>query len=147
MKRALLLPLLLLASVLWGVNWKLDHPPLTAPDQEFTRLIRGADEVEISSCLGHKKAVLRGELLHTLIESIHLRNDFAPQYSSCDSCYTLSFKRKNRELSRFDVDFDAMGLDRTSFGRYPFNPGLEQRTGAKLERDVSDLMKRAPVSP
>lgn len=47
MKRALfLLPLLLLASALWGVNWKLDHPLLSRSDRKLATsfsLARTAD--------------------------------------------------------------------------------------------------------
>lgn len=32
----------------WGVNWRLDHPPLSAADKEFRALVASADRVEVS---------------------------------------------------------------------------------------------------
>lgn len=145
-KCALLSVPLMLGAALWGVSWRLDHPPQTKADVAFARLVNGADRVEISSCLGHKRAILQEESLHALLSHIHLANASAPSYSSCDSRYTLKFQSKKQELATFDLDFDAMGLERTPAGKSPFNFVLEPRTGAKLERYISELMNRVPSS-
>ena len=50
MKRKILFlsSLLIVGAVLWGVNYRLDHPPLTQADKEFRALVAGADSVEAS---------------------------------------------------------------------------------------------------
>ncbi len=40
--------LLVVGAALWGVNYRLDHPPLTKADKEFRALVAGADGIEIS---------------------------------------------------------------------------------------------------
>ncbi len=44
-----LAPLLVVGAALWGVNTRLDHPPLTDADadKEFRALVAGADSVQI----------------------------------------------------------------------------------------------------
>ena len=37
----------ILGAALWGVNYRLQHPPLTAADREFRALVSGADGVTI----------------------------------------------------------------------------------------------------
>lgn len=40
--------LLVVGAALWGVNYRLDHPPLTQADKEFRALVAGADSIEAS---------------------------------------------------------------------------------------------------
>ena len=44
--------LLVIGAALWGVNYRLDHPPLSQADKEFRALVAGADSVEVgqTSC-------------------------------------------------------------------------------------------------
>ena len=39
--------LLIVGAALWGVNYRLDHPPLSYTDKELRATIAGFDEVEI----------------------------------------------------------------------------------------------------
>ena len=47
--------LLVVGAALWGVNYRLDHPPLTQADEEFRALVAGADGVWSSqwACQGN----------------------------------------------------------------------------------------------
>ena len=38
--------LLVVGAALWGVNYRLDHPPLTQADKEFRALVAGADSMK-----------------------------------------------------------------------------------------------------
>ena len=40
--------LLVVGAALWGVNYRLDHPPLTDADKEFRALVAGADRTVIA---------------------------------------------------------------------------------------------------
>lgn len=40
--------LLVVGAALWGVNCRLDHPPLTKADKEFRGIVAGADAIEIT---------------------------------------------------------------------------------------------------
>ena len=40
--------LFVVGAALWGVNYRLDHPPLTKADKEFRALVAGADEVRVN---------------------------------------------------------------------------------------------------
>ena len=39
--------LLVVGAALWGVNYRLDHPPLTKADKEFRALVASADSAKI----------------------------------------------------------------------------------------------------
>ena len=39
--------IVVLGAALWGVNWRLDHPPLSKSDREFRALVAGANSVHI----------------------------------------------------------------------------------------------------
>ncbi len=41
--------LLIVSAALWGVNYRLDHPPLTQADKEFRALVAGFNSVEIGA--------------------------------------------------------------------------------------------------
>lgn len=38
--------ILVIGAALWGVNYRLDHPPLTKADKEFRAMVAGADRVQ-----------------------------------------------------------------------------------------------------
>ena len=48
--------LLIVGAALWGVNYRLDHPPLTGADKEFRALVAGADSVEASQYSCQRRA-------------------------------------------------------------------------------------------
>ena len=39
--------LIILGAALWGVNWRLDNPPLTKADKDFRASVAGADAVRL----------------------------------------------------------------------------------------------------
>ena len=61
--------LFVVGAALWGVNYRLDHPPLTKADKELRALLAGADSMRASQascqnapCLGGSKRVEFGPL-------------------------------------------------------------------------------------
>ena len=81
MKRKPILLLLVVGAALWGVNYRLDHPPLTQADKEFRALVAGADSVWIyQSVVTNKKPLqsanrqvdLNEEQTRELIENLRI---------------------------------------------------------------------------
>lgn len=153
MKRTLfIIPCALaLGAVLLALNWRIRtvaptqasqnfNPPPTHADQSFARLTRGADEVEITSCLGHKQALLKADDLRGLVQNIHLNDKPGMVTQGCDSLYTLEFKRRGNSLAKFDVDFDAGTLSQNS--SLTFHPSIEGHTRRNLERALLDALSR-----
>ena len=48
--------LLVVGAALWGVNYRLDHPPLTKADKEFRAMVAGANRVEITSMICNRNS-------------------------------------------------------------------------------------------
>ncbi len=113
MKRQVLVALVSIAVIgaaLWGVNWRLDHPPLSDADRDFRARVAGADGVIVR----HKKPVgfvARGAPLQILdaaqtrdlIESLRFaRTDSRLNVISL-SPLELTFERHNKPLTRFEL--------------------------------------------
>ena len=74
--------LLVVGAALWGVNYRLDYPPLTNADKEFRAFVAGADSVEITSMTCTRNAcspsapssqpqILNAQQTRELIQTVH----------------------------------------------------------------------------
>ncbi len=67
--------LLVVGTALWGVNYRLDHPPLTKADEEFRVLVAGADSVEVgqTSCSPQQACLSATWLSYGALNAEHTR--------------------------------------------------------------------------
>ena len=63
--------LLVVGAALWGINYRLDHPPLTKADKEFRALVSGADKVEITR-MKTQSFGAKGRLDHMELEQLNV---------------------------------------------------------------------------
>lgn len=121
MKCALLIPFLVLGGALWGVNWRLDHPPLTQADLAFSRLIQGADEVKVSEGFGDAQATFTGERLMMLLNQMRFDNDGG--VISLGDFYVINFRKQGRSLCSLEIDKShqpaSVWTHSSSNGRFP----------------------------
>ena len=113
--------LLVVGAALWGVNYRLDHPPLTKADKEFRALVAGADSVSISqlNSIGVLSPSDRNKKLNAtqtrqLIEKIRFLDKLASAGTFASAMlpipkgwptpkggiYILRFSRKGESLAR-----------------------------------------------
>lgn len=136
-KRALwwLLPVLVLGAILWGVNWRLDHPPLSKIDFKFRAAVAGADELRVSFSLDKREiGRLRGKDVADFVEGIHLAEEQSgPSKSS--AVLLLRFFKKGRPLGMFGTDGGQ-----TFYSDF-CNRGcaLNRRSAARLEQTFDAL--------
>ena len=64
--------LLVVGAALWGVNYRLDHPPLTKADKEFRALVAGADRMELWRSHSSSKSTLDSTELNELVRQYRL---------------------------------------------------------------------------
>lgn len=142
MKRALFLIPVALGAALWGVNWKLDHPPQSRADVAFARLVGGADEVELSTFSGTVKTSLHGTQLGQLRDCLRFQDKSGLQSQGYDNYYTLVWKKKGKVLARFDTDLDGRPPCLWGSGDAPvnFNHNLNPRFGKQLENTINEFL-------
>ena len=71
---ALVMPCII-GAALWGVNWHLDHPPLSDADKEFQAVVAGADSVGLSqfSCQKQMACAASGTLHYKTLNAAQTR--------------------------------------------------------------------------
>lgn len=111
LKRVLLLCVpLALGAVLWGVNWKLDHPPQTKVDKEFEFQIAGADEMAVFTFSASGKsrvAKFQGQELQRFVGLIKLPTYEPTPLRNVYGKWKVLFFRKGKILNEFDLNRDA----------------------------------------
>ena len=55
--------LLVVGAALWGVNYRLDHPPMTKADKEFRALVAGADSLQVSQASCQDSACIKKRII------------------------------------------------------------------------------------
>ena len=155
--------LLVVGAALWGVNYRLDHPPLTQADKEFRAMVAGADSVEIvqytpkpTTANGSvKHPSLNLTQTHELIEIIRLlkwESDQSP-VSGTESFTTLVFFRDGKPLRKCDLYLNQSssqllveiksgqfimqgssgGMNRRMQMSFPINPRFNKRLNRLLD--------------
>ena len=103
--------LLVVGAALWGVNYRLDHPPLTKADKEFRALVAGADSVRVFNVsppkYEGKDVTLSANQTQELIQKLRFSETYQPLnpesfYSSENGTDYLLFFRGNERLTGFD---------------------------------------------
>ena len=113
MKRKLVLAVVLLLSVgalVWGVNYRLNHPALTPADRQFRARVAGADSAVIrqKKPVGFVKraaplAVLDAAQTRALIETLRFVNANSQLDIVSLSPLELTFLRAGQPLARFEL--------------------------------------------
>ena len=143
--------LLVVGAALWGVNYRLDHPPLTKADKGFRALVAGANRVEIVNNGGKGNSLAKQVELdeiqtRELIENIRLFDRRAIGLSSSGSSIILVFWKNNEMLNTFVlnqrrnssemlIDLEPMesrgGKSARSY--YDLNPRFNKRLNRALD--------------
>ena len=105
--------LLVVGAALWGVNYRLNHPPLTQADKEFRALVAGADGVEIlyeKCCLGESRSDgtiqfqnLNAHQTRDFIESLRFLDD-SPRINIIGFGMHIRFFRQSSELALIQLN-------------------------------------------
>ena len=112
--------LLVVGAALWGVNYRLDHPPLTKADEEFRTLVAGADNVQVFQYNDiippprstfwnppeHFEKPLNFNQTRELIDKIRLTSNEAEHNFCLDTSsntFVFDFQRQNKELLSLTV--------------------------------------------
>ncbi len=130
---------LVVGAALWGVNYRLDHPPLTDADKEFRALVAGADEVQASQescqrstgCLKNSWIVydpLNAAQTRNLTEQIRFSGDaetpMGTQWKKTYVRLNLSFKQRGKEMAYLALLQDEnSGLLATPTKPFQFSTG------------------------
>lgn len=148
MKRVLfLLPLLVLASALWGVNWKLDHPPPTDADEEFQSQIQGVDTLEVDEFEGArfvKTVKLKHGQLHEFIDLIQLSGRRSTMLPGPNYRWKINCFRNGKDVDGFLLTPDATVLIAYGARRKNGKPWVV-RLGARSARRVKNYLLDAPA--
>lgn len=106
-----LAPLLVVGAALWGVNYRLDHPPLTKADREFRALVAGADSLEVrqliclqANCSTYdhfKFRPLNAVQARGLVEQLRLVDSSLARSGIPSDRFHLRFLRRDKVLARF----------------------------------------------
>ena len=70
--------LLVVGVVLWGVNYRLDHPPMTRADKEFRAMVAGADNLELWEGANPSHSIMNSTELAKFIENIRFSESLVP---------------------------------------------------------------------
>ena len=158
MKRKLTFAIALLfivGAALWGVNYRLDNPPLTKADKEFRALVAGADNVEIKTSVCQlpnctrfardEYRTLNADQTRELIESVRLIDRTPEQFSQNQlvSVSILTFKHQQKEL------LPEFGLNRmaswnefhSGSGPYAVHPRFNKRLNRVLDAHLPQLIR------
>ena len=106
--------LLIVGAALWGVKYRINHPPLSSADEKFRAMVAGADSVQLyqygcpprSICAGLgflKYDLLNIEQTHQLIENLRFQDGVSNKPDAWDEGVTLEFKRQGKTLAFFIV--------------------------------------------
>ena len=102
--------LIILSAALWGVNYRLNHLPLTAADKQFRSRVAGADSVVIRArkpvgfvARGAPRQVLNAEQTQNLIESLRFTRAETQRGVMALSPLELTFVRAGQNLARFEL--------------------------------------------
>ncbi len=103
--------MLIVSAALWGINYRLDHPPLSDADIEFRELVAGADKVEFiewrpTFSSGDSVAYIRYlnvAQTRELMERLRLLPISPARIGAYQEVVGLTFYRGNQELGRFRI--------------------------------------------
>ncbi len=146
--------LLVVGAALWGVNYRLDHPPLTKADKEFRALVAGADSMKAtqarcqnSSCVGDEQlkfGPLDAEQTRDVIDKIRVFDkEVSPSQNQKSIFINLSFYKKGRYLygiilfqnaTSSEIVKQVRGKNGYSFPSPPMNYKLNPRFNKRLNR-------------
>jgi len=144
----------LIGAALWGVNWRLDHPPLSDADKEFRALVAGADETRVVRFTHEQKTIithissihttLNAIQTHELIESLRfVDSTAAPTYPSRGSI-RLEFSRHGKALSWFDLTQTSTSSQLQCYAPphlYNLNPRFEKPLRRTLDQVLPQRLR------
>ena len=160
MKRKSLIPaialLLVVSAALWGVNYRLNNPPLSDADKEFRALVAGTDSVKVSQESEQQQAIptkflikykpLNATQAREFIEILRLLPEphggrpigiFNSPKKFPVTLY-LSFSRSDKELASLELSqtttstvFSCHDSTQTKF--YKVNPRFNKRLNRALD--------------
>ena len=150
--------LLIVGAALWGVNYRLDHPPLTKADKEFHALVAGANGVTIEQMTPlylHREIILNTEQTQELIQMLRFSdipveiNSESPLYALNVTIITLNFRNNTKDLAQFGLFQTSKSSNFSSSSApgdelYNLNPRSEKRLRRYLDRI---LLKATPSQP
>lgn len=131
--------ILIVSAALWGVNYRLDHPPLSEADKEFRALVAGASQIQLMRLASHPRTT--GFLLTTDVKllSSEQSQQFMGNLRLVDASAMpikplattkLTFLREDKVVSRFlwleaSEESQLQRLDEP-FNLYQLNPRFEK---------------------
>lgn len=155
--------IIVLVAALLGVNWRLNHPPLSDADKEFRALVVDADSVHVSqfSCQKQMACAASGTINYPTLNAVQTReliellrftrddkNLPAPNWSVPSVTLDLSFRRENHILGGYVLNQTPRqsGLIYASssrvFSSYQLHPRFE-----KSLREFLDEVAPARIRP
>ena len=107
---------LLTGAAIWGVNYRLDHPPLSRADKEFRALVAGADSVRASqyscqtgNCYGnilYQHKPLNAAQTRALIERLRFTDDRRTLFNAQPPgtvALVLTFQRQGADIISYTL--------------------------------------------
>ena len=151
MKRAFLFLIpLSLGAALWGVNWKLDHPPQTIADKEFQLQMKSVDTIEVDDFSSASSVKLKSAEVETFTNLIQLARREPTSFTKFNPRWKINCFRKGKYVDGF-VLF-AEGTVLVAYGTrrqnsQPWAGRLNARAARRLRIHLLDVFKGAASSP
>ena len=139
------LPILILGAILWGVNWRLDNPPLSKTDLKFRAAVAGADELRVYSSLGATEVGrLQGKDVADLVDGTHLNQEVGGPSQTYD-VFLLRFFKNRTLVATFTLD-DGPNL----YSPYPalcnLDCALTKRSALRLMQTFDALDRKRKLA-
>ncbi len=150
MKRALFLIPIVLGAVLWGVNWKLDHPPQTKVDKEFQFQMRGVDTIEVVDFNGASSVKFKSAQVETFTNLIQLARREPTSFTNFNPRWKINCFAKGKYVDGFILL--AEGTVLVAYGTrrqngQPWAGRLNARAARRLRIHLLDASQGAASSP
>ncbi len=149
-KRVLLLVPLSLGAALWGVNWKLDHPPQTTADKEFQFQMRSVDTIEVVDFSDASSVKFQNAEVGTFTNLIQLARREPTSFTTFNPRWKINCFAKGKYVDGFLLL--AGGTILVAYGTrrqnsQPWAGRLNARAARRLRIHLLDAFKGAASSP
>ena len=143
--------LFIVGAALWGVNYRLNNPPLTQADKEFRALVAGADSVQIYRNNFRIKSSLQPTTFYSLgapqtrqmLDKFRFSDEFVLD-APLDSYY-LTFRRGSKILLSAQLSQNSPSTTLvTTSGAQKREYKLQPRFAKRLEIYLNQLPAQTP---
>ncbi len=149
--------MLIVGAALWGINWRLDHPPLTQADKEFREIVAGADSIKMEQKdYAHFKPANAPTTIDQTLDATQTRQfiarvrltDASTAFNGTGRSETrLIFRCQNQTISTFMLEeFKGSIQLRLSTGETPFY-NLHPRFYKSMKLYLDEIAPQRALAP